>query len=122
MSVQLENLDKMLSVWNMTDPDERAAVVEAVLEHNVHFVDPNHNIIGRRAFLDMVEETQAKFPGAAYSRASDLDMQNNFYRYHWSVHLNGKLVMPGFDVTEVNDMGKIVKVMGFFGVLERTEA
>lgn len=110
----------MLSVWNTTDAEEKASLVQTALEHNVHFVDPNHNIIGRSAFLKMVDEVQTKAPGAIYSRASKLDVQNNFYRYHWSVHLNGKLIMPGFDVTEVNDTGKIVKVIGFFGALERS--
>lgn len=119
MPIQEENLNKMLMVWNTTNPDEKAALVETALEHNVHFVDPNHNIVGRQAFLDMVDKVQAEIPNAIYSRASALDEQNNFYRYHWAIHLNGELIMPGFDVTEVNDTGKIVKVIGFFGLLER---
>ncbi|MFN3213395.1 MAG: hypothetical protein ACE37M_09840 [Henriciella sp.] len=120
MSAQVDNLNKMLAVWNTTDPEEKAALVEAALEHNVHFADPNHNIIGRQAFLDMVEQVQAQIPGAKYSRASELDGQNNFYRYHWAIHHNGELIMPGFDVTEVNDSGKIVKIIGFFGEINRT--
>lgn len=122
MDIQQENLNKMLAVWNTTDTDEQVALVEAALEHNVHFADPNHNIIGRQAFLDMVAQVQAQIPGAIYSRASELDVQNNFYRYHWAIHLNDELIMPGFDVTEVNDAGKIVKVLGFFGLLEREAA
>lgn len=114
-----QSLNKMLKVWNTTDAAEKAALVDAALEHNVHFVDPNHNIIGRTAFLNMVEEVQKKAPGAVYSRASDIDTQNNFCRYHWAVHLNDKKVMSGFDVSEVNDAGKVVKVIGFFGELTR---
>ena len=121
MSAQVESLEKMMAVWNTTDAAEKASLVEAALEHNVHFVDPNHNIIGRQAFLDMVDQVQAQIPGASYTRASELDVQNNFYRYHWAIHHNGELIMPGFDVTEVNDAGKIVKVIGFFGLLERQD-
>jgi len=29
------------------------------------------------------------------------------------------LLMEGFDVTEINDAGKIVRVIGFFGELKR---
>jgi len=119
MALYEDNLAKMLQVWNTTDTDEKRALVEAALEHNVHFVDPNHNIIGREAFLKMVDEVQGQIPGAVYSRASAVDMQNNFCRYHWAIHLNGELLMPGFDVTEVNDAGKVVKIIGFFGELER---
>lgn len=119
MAAYRESLDKMLAVWNTTDPTEQRALTEAALEHNVHFVDPNHNIIGRDAFLKMAAEVQSQIPGAVYSRASEVNIQNNHCRYHWAIHQNGDLLMPGFDVTEVNDAGKIVKVIGFFGELER---
>lgn len=120
MAAYIENLEKMMAVWNTTDPEEQRVLVDASMEHNVHFVDPNHNIIGRDAFLKMAALVQSQIPGAVYSRASEVDMQNNFCRYHWAIHLDGKLIMPGFDVTEVNDAGKIVKVIGFFQKLERT--
>jgi len=113
-----ENLIKMMSVWNTTDEDEKRALVEAALEHNVHFADPNHNIVGREAFLDMVNQVQAQIPGAAYGRNSEVDMQNNFCRYHWKIDIGENRLMNGFDVTEVNDAGKIVKVLGFFGPLK----
>ena len=113
-----ENLAKMMAVWNTTDKDEQRALVEAAMEHNVHFADPNHNIIGREAFLAMVDQVQAQIPGATYSRNSDVDMQNNFCRYHWKIDMGDKRLMNGFDVTEINDAGKIVKVLGFFGPLK----
>ncbi len=113
----LDSLDKMLAVWNSSDATQQRSLTEDALEHNVHFVDPNHNIIGRDAFLTMVAHVQSLIPGAVYSRTSDIDVQNNHCRYHWAIHLNDKLLQPGFDVTEVNDAGKIVKVIGFFGEL-----
>ncbi|MEM6746065.1 MAG: hypothetical protein AAF608_01450 [Pseudomonadota bacterium] len=117
MKPYLENLQNMMAVWNSTDEKEQRALIESALEHNVHFVDPNHNIIGREAFFAMVQQVQSQIPGAVYSRASDIGVQNNFCRYHWAIHLNDELVMSGFDVTEVNDGGKILKVIGFFGEL-----
>jgi len=119
MADYLDSLDKMLSVWNTSDGKEKHALVEAAMEQNVHFVDPNHNIIGHDAFLKMVDEVQARIPGAVYSRGSNIDFQHNHCRYYWAIHVNEKLLTTGFDVTEVNDGGKIVKVTGFFGELER---
>ena len=119
MDTYLENLNRMMAVWNTEDAAEKRALTETALEHNVHFVDPNHNIMGREAFLAMVDEVQASIPGASYTRASEIGIQNNFCRYHWAIHKDGELLMPGFDVTEVNDAGKIVKIIGFFGELER---
>lgn len=117
MDAHLANLNDMLAIWNTTGEASKAALAATALEHNVHFVDPNHNIIGRPAFLDMVRSVQERIPGAIYARTSEIGFQNNFCRYHWAIHLNGTLLMPGFDVTEVNDSGKIVKVIGFFGEL-----
>ena len=119
MATYMDNLTKMLQIWNTTDAAEKRALTEAAMEHNVHFVDPNHNIIGREAFLKMVDQVQGEIPGAVYARASEVDVQNNHCRYHWSIHMNDELIMPGFDVTEGNDAGKIVKVIGVFGELKR---
>jgi hypothetical protein len=81
-------------------------------------VDPNHNIIGHDAFLKMVGEVQAEFPAAVYSRQSNIEIQNNDCRYHWAMHINGQQLMQGFGMTEVNDNGRVVEVVGFFGPLD----
>jgi len=118
METYLQNLDKMLAAWNATEDAEIHELTDEAMEHNVHFVDPNHNIIGKAAFVAMVHAVHQTIPGAVYSRVSRVDVQNNHCRYHWAIHKDGQLIMPGFDVTEVNDAGKIVKVIGFFGPLE----
>jgi len=117
VDVQTENLDKMLAAWNSNDPDEIEKLANEALEHNVHFADPSHNIIGREAFVAMVHRTHKRVPSAVYSRASQIDQQNNFCRYHWAIHLGEEPLLEGFDVTEINDAGKVVKVLGFFGPL-----
>ncbi len=118
MDPYLENLNKMLAIWNTSDDSEIPALAAAAMEHNVHFVDPNYNIMGREAFIDMVHAVKQKIPGAVYARASRVDKQNNHCRYHWTIHLKDTLIVAGFDVTEVNDCGKIVKIIGFFGPLD----
>ncbi|WP_298302458.1 nuclear transport factor 2 family protein [uncultured Erythrobacter sp.] len=118
MSGYMESLEKMMAIWNTTDAAEIERLTEEAMEHNVHFADPNHNIIGRKAFIDMVQQVQKQIPGAVYGRNSEVDMQNNFCRYHWKIDMGDKRLMDGFDMTEVNDAGKIVKVIGFFGRLK----
>ncbi len=115
------NLRKMMAIWNTTEEAEIRRLTNEALEHNIHFADPNHNIVGREAFIKMVHLVQNQIPGAAYSHNSEIDVQNNFCRYHWKIDHEGKRIMNGFDVTEVNDAGKIVKVLGFFGLLERED-
>ena len=113
------HIKAVLGAWNTTSATEQADIAAKSLEHNLHFVDPNHNIIGRQAFLDMVKVVQARLPGAVYSHESEIGFQNNFCRYHWAIRVKGETVMTGFDVTEVNDAGRLVKIIGFFGELER---
>ena len=121
MTKKLENLEKMLAIWNTPDVSMQRALAGEALESNVHFVDPNHNIIGPDAFLAMVAEVQSRIPGAAYSRKSGIDVQHNFCRYHWAIDFQGSRLVDGFDVSEVNDAGRIVKVIGFFGRLVRND-
>lgn len=117
MEHYLQNLDRMLAAWNATDDAVIRQLTQSSMEHNVHFVDPNHNIMGREAFIAMIHAVHQQIPEAIYARASRVDIQNNHCRYHWTIHSKGQLLMSGFDVTEVNDGGKIVKVIGFFGDL-----
>lgn len=109
----------MLAIWNSGDANEIEHLTAEIMETNVHFVDPNYNIMGHQAFIDMVHAVQAKIPGAAYSHTSDPDHHHNHYHYHWAIHMGEQLIMSGFDVTELNDRGKIVKITGFFGELKR---
>lgn len=69
----------------------------------------------------MVAEIRAAFPSARYRHASRIEMQYNFCRRHWAIEMDGQTAMEGFDVTEVNDAGKVVKVIGFFGRLDPGE-
>ena len=117
MSEHPESLDKMLAIWNSKTKADIKRLTREALETNVHFVDPNYNILGHAAFIDMVHAVQAKIPGATYSHVGNIDSHHNHHRYHWAIHMGDTLIMPGFDVTEVNDAGKIVKITGFFGEL-----
>jgi hypothetical protein len=91
--------------------------LERALAPGIRFVDPSIDLTGIDSFEANVHEVQAKIPGAAYSRTSDVDSQHGFHRYHWAIHHNGELLVPGFDVTQTDDSGRIVLVIGFFGLL-----
>lgn len=108
----------MMAIWNSKDADEIKRLTEEALENNVHFADPNYNIMGRDAFINMVHAVHKEIPGAVYSHVGKCDGHNNFYRYHWAIHMGKKQIMQGFDVTEINDTGKVVKIIGFFGELK----
>jgi len=49
MELNIEKLNPMLAAWNSSDGSVVCTLVEGAMDHNVHFIDPNHSIIGRDA-------------------------------------------------------------------------
>lgn len=119
MSTTPAALDHMLAAWNEVDPAKVRGHLDLALAPEVRFVDPSVDIIGIDAFEANVHHVHEQVPGAVYSRASEVDEQHGYHRYHWAIHLNGELVLAGFDVTHVNADGRVDEVIGFFGLLER---
>lgn len=112
-----ESLDRMLAAWNASEPAEIRGHLESALAPDVHFVDPSIDVRGIDGFEANVHEVHARLPGAVYSRTSVVDSHHSLYRYSWAIHRRGKLVLPGFDVAEIDDAGRVARVLGFFGPL-----
>lgn len=110
-----EALDHMLAAWNAAETSQVRGHLDRALSPQVRFVDPSIDVTGIEGFEANVHEVRGNLPGAVYSRTSGVDGQHGFYRYHWAIHQNGKLLLEGFDVTEVSDDGRITQVVGFFG-------
>ena len=110
-----ESFDHMMAAWNEREPERVRGHLEKALHPEVHFVDPSANTRGIDEFEANVHEVHARIPGAEYKRSSGVDGHNDLYRYHWEIRRNGELVMPGFDVTEVDAEGRVTRVVGFFG-------
>ena len=110
-----ESFDHMLAAWNERNSERVRVHLEKALSPEVHFIDPSAYTRGIDEFEANVLAVQARIPGADYLRSSGVDGHNNLYRYHWEIRQDGKLLMPGFDVTEVDDSGLVTRVLGFFG-------
>lgn len=117
MSEYPETMDHMLAAWNERSIENVRSHLERALSGDVRFVDPANEITGLDAFEKMVCEFRRKFPVAVCSRSSEVDAHHNLYRYHWAIHSENKLLLPGFDVVETDASGKVAMVLGFFGQL-----
>lgn len=114
-----ESFDHMLAAWNESDPTQVRGHLDKALAPDVRFVDPTVDVTGIDGFEANVHEVHEKNPGCVYSRASGVDSQHGFHRYHWTIHnADGELMLPGFDVVETNEAGQVTLVIGFFGVLK----
>jgi hypothetical protein len=112
-----ESLDHMLAAWNEGDPAEVRGHLDRALAPDVEFIDPSIETRGIDEFEANVHQVHGRIPGAVYARTSGVDSHHRLHRYSWQISLDGELVLPGFDVTEVDADGKVTRVLGFFGPL-----
>jgi hypothetical protein len=111
------SLEHMLAAWNERDLDKIRSHLDAALSPDVHFVDPDNDIRGIDAFEEMVRALRTRLPEMVCARESAVDGHHDRYRYEWSVSVGGTVLMPGFDVTTLDEQGRVVQVDGFFGPL-----
>ena len=112
-----EAFDHMLAAWNERDPQRVRAHLERALAPNVEFIDPSVETHGIDEFEANVHDVHRQLPGAEYSRTSGVDSHHRLHRYSWQISRDGEVLLPGFDVTEVDDDGMVTRVLGFFGPL-----
>jgi hypothetical protein len=110
------SFDAILDAWNEADPSKIRAHLDAALTSDVYFVDPTTEIIGIDAFEKLISDFHKRFPGAVVSRISQVDSHHHLHRYHWEIHVDGDLLVQGFDVYEVRG-GRISRLLKFFGEL-----
>ena len=110
-----EVLQRMLAMWNERDVEKVRGYIDQIFAEDVCFIDPGNSIVGHDAFETMVRAFRARFPDADLSHSSGLDEHHGLVRYHWEIHQNGELLMPGFDVAEIDSEGRVSRVLGFFG-------
>ena len=111
----------MLAAWNEADPKLVRGHLDRALSADIRFVDPSIDLTGIDAFEANVHEVQSRLPGAVYTRTSGVDSQHGFHRYHWAIHQNEKLIVPGFDVAQEDESGRVALVIGFFGPVPKAK-
>lgn len=122
MSDVPESFTHYLAAWNEPDPARIRAHLERSVTPDVLFVDPANTTRGIDALEAMIAKARADQPTGSYLRTSGVDGHNRRYRYLWEVRIDGKLRVPGMDVTTVDENGGIVQIDGFFGEIPPLES
>lgn len=114
-------VDTYLAVWNETDAERRAALVEQAWNVDGAYADPMLEAKGHEAIADMAAGVQAQFPGHRFRRTTDIDTHHDLVRFGWELTApDGKVVVAGIDVGALGDDGRINRLVGFFGELTPT--
>jgi hypothetical protein len=64
----------------------------------------------------MTDTVLTHFPGHTFRRTSEVDAHHTFGRYSWVlVAPDGVTAVSGTDIVEVDDQGRLTRIVGFFG-------
>jgi hypothetical protein len=107
----------MFAAWNESDPAKTRGHLERALVPDVVFIDPSVEVHGIDEFEANIRDVREKVPGASYEVTSAVDSHHNLHRYSWAIVLDGRVLLPGLDVTQTDDDGRVTRVLGFFGPL-----
>ena len=105
------------TMWNEPDLDHVRRHLDLAVSVDFVFADPMHFHTGRDALEDNVRTLRTNKPHYRLAIASELDVQNNCYRYEWHLLRKHRFLMRGFDVVQINTGGQLARVDGFFGDL-----
>jgi hypothetical protein len=89
---------------------------EAWAEHGV-YSDPTAEVHGRQALSDHIAGFRAQMQGAVLSLTSAVDVHHRQHlRFTWKIaNPSGETLAAGMDYGELDDEGRLVRIVGFFG-------
>jgi hypothetical protein len=108
------SFDHMLAAWNETDPQKIRSHLDLALSPQVEFVDPTIITRGIDQFEANVREFRETYPKAVCTRTSKFDSHHRLYRYTWEIKNGNDLIVHGFDVAELDDASRVLRVLGYF--------
>lgn len=104
------------AAWNEADPAARRTILDAVWAADGVYCDPSTVVEGRDALSGHIGGFQEQMAGHAIVTTSGVEEHHGWFRFAWRLTAaDGTPVVDGFDVGELDDDGRIRRIVGFFG-------
>ena len=109
-------IERYCAAWSITDPQAREAVLAEVWSDDGEYLDSQPvRVSGRKALTTEILRFQKQFPGSSF-RCGKTQALDEFVRYAWvMVGPDGAERFQGMDFGQLNDAGRIVRIISFFG-------
>jgi hypothetical protein len=112
-------IDTHLAGYCEADPDKRTDLLGAAWADDGELMDPPLEGRGVAEIGALVDAVLAHYPDHRFERTSAVDVHHGFARYEWKlVSPGGDTAVAGTDFAQLDDDGKLARVIGFFGALE----
>ncbi|GAB3814655.1 nuclear transport factor 2 family protein [Kribbella italica] len=106
--------EQYFAIWNETDAEQRARLIEKTWAPDGTFVDPSLEATGYAELSAMVGTAQGLFPGLRFAVTGDVDEHHDHLRWTWELAADGQpAVAGGTDIVTVTADGRISSVVGF---------
>lgn len=116
-------IDTHLSAYADPDAARRGPLVARVWSDDGELIDPPFDGRGHEAIAAMADAVLAHYPGHSFERTTVIDEHHGYARYEWAlVAPDGAPAVTGTDFAQVDDAGRIVRILGFFGDLAPKDA
>ncbi len=115
-------IDTYLAAYNEPDANTRLSLVTEAFAPEARLIDPPLDGSGHDGISAMMGAVQQQFPGHSLRRTTGVDEHHGYFRFGWDlVGPTGDLVLQGTDVGELDGLGRLARVTGFFGPLQERD-
>jgi hypothetical protein len=116
-----ETVEAYMAAWNEPDEAKRLQLLERCWADDGTYTDPMSDVAGREALVALITGFQAQMPGATISIQSAIDEHHGRIRFGWALN-GGPTAMDGIDVGILGADGRLVSIVGFWGMAPKTDA
>lgn len=114
-------IDAYCAAWSEYNPARREELLREVWDEQATYTDPRADVQGIAELSALIGKVLAGRPGAKVVRTSVVDEHHGLARFAWRVvQADGTLLPEGIDFAEITSDGKLRRIVGFFGPLQRT--
>jgi len=105
-----------MAAWNEADEGKRRRLLEKAWADDGAYTDPQSDVAGREALVELIGGMHGQMPGARIDVRSKTDLHHNKLRFAWRfVSGDGSMTIDGIDFGELADDGRLAKIVGFWG-------
>lgn len=111
-------IDSHLEAYALADADRRNALVAACWNPDGQLTDPPLAGRGHAEISALADVVLTHYAGHRFERTTAVDVHHTYARYGWNlVGPDGTVAIGGTDFVEVDEDGKLLRIVGFFGPL-----